>query len=133
MGKVVSLDAPVADLKESGIRLQAQLYSTHERLAGIKDYALKLEARRVLDRTGYVFRTVSQTVQMVDSTRRVMEHNFGLSGVDLMKALGFDKKTAAITARGTVELINNAVSLALHDLDRINSAMDKEKEKENAH
>jgi hypothetical protein len=129
MSRRVSITEPVQDLRAAGIQMQELLRDTLARVKGIKDAALLLEANRVLDRSRYVFRTVSQTVQMVESTRRVLQDSFGLAPAELFDLLGIDKNTAAITTRGTVELVNNAVNLALNDLKRLNEAIDKETRK----
>lgn len=126
MPKPVNLSEPVDDLRKAGVQLQDALTFTRTRLDRIRNKSLLIEALRVIDRTEYVFITVSRTVQMVESTRRILTNNFGLGANDILTLMGCDRYTASITAKGAIDLVNNSVRLALADINRMNMTLDKE-------
>lgn len=124
--KKITLEKPSTDLRALGITLQQSVQLLQARLLNIKSAELKLEARRALERASYMFKTVSDTVTVVDRLKGVLESDFGLDLNDIFSMAGESEYMARVTTRSAMVMLNRGIEAAIQDLAKINRKIDKE-------
>jgi hypothetical protein len=126
----VAFDKPIVELRKLGESLQQTLALTTARVPNIKNPMLKLRTVRALDRAGYMFRVMSNTVQTVERVAHFLENGFGLSVSRMLEFSGEHEPFIHASTYSAMLLVNEGIYRVLHELNDVNKAIDQEAKNE---
>lgn len=125
-GAPAAFKKPVADLVNLGEKLQQAIQLTQQRVPGIKNPRLKFNSIRTLDRAHYLFRVMSQTVQMTSQIVSFLDAGFHLNVKSILALTGKYQEPLHGAVYSGMLLVNEGIHRVLLELSEVNNSIDVE-------